>query len=459
MTLQQMADGLGGLGDLQGQEERIVTHIEKDSRLVKPGDVFACIVGERFDGHNFVREAMRRGAAAVIVQRMVPELENTVPVLMVRDTVRALGSLAHTWRMQSSAQVAGITGTAGKTTLKEILGSILSGTGRTAKSYKNWNNQLGMSLSMLAAEGDEAFWVMEAGISIKGDMDELGTILRPDLAIIHNIGPAHLEGLGSLEGVAEEKSRFLASLQEGGTGLVSMDYPELFTRCRALAPEVVGFSTQDESARFFGRYLGRGEMGGRFMLRLDGYVFDLELPVWGEYMAENIVAAAAGAFLLKIPSEMIVKGLHAMHLPEQRFQSRSAGQWTLIDDTYNANPLSMRRAISAAADRSGKAPLVLVLGEMAELGEHSRQSHEELGEFIAASSCACVIFKGSFQEELLNGLKKRGRESIFHPVNSTSMGLRVLKDLGLEGGTVLFKGSRCCSMDDYFRAFLEELRS
>jgi UDP-N-acetylmuramoyl-tripeptide--D-alanyl-D-alanine ligase len=460
MTLEELLHGLAAVGDLLGMEDAVVGRIEKDSRMVRPGDVFACIAGDRFDGHNFATEAVQRGAVALISQRPLVEVAGMVPVLLVRDTVGALGRLAAFWRSRTSAVVVGITGSAGKTTLKEMLSCVLSVRGTTAKNFKNWNNQLGLALSILAASGDEDFWVMEAGISIPGDMDELGAMLRPDLAVIPNIGPAHLERLGSIEGVAEEKSRLLKHLAPGGQALIGMDHPPLFEHASALHPNAIGCSTVLEKARFHGGYQGACRNGrGAFVLYLDGERLEIELPLWGTHMGENVLAAAAAAKLLGLGLEEIAAGLARCSLPEQRFQVCSQGAWTLIDDTYNANPLSMRCSIQSAREMDPQAPLVLVIGEMAELGERSAAEHKGLGEFIAGTGCRLVLYAGRHWEEVLEGLAASGWGGEFRLVESTQTAMEILKEKGNGGGTILFKGSRCCGMENYFKAFCKELRS
>jgi UDP-N-acetylmuramoyl-tripeptide--D-alanyl-D-alanine ligase len=460
MTLEELTQGLSALGDLHGREEMLLTRIEKDSRMVRPGDVFACIAGNRFDGHSFAREAVRRGAAAVIGQRPLVEIEGKVPVLLVRDTVNALGRLAAFWRERTKARVVGITGSAGKTTLKEMLSCVLSRKGKTSKNYKNWNNQLGLALSILSTEGDETFWVMEAGISIPGDMEELAVMLRPDLAVIPNVGPAHLERLGSLEGVAREKTRLLDFLAPGGQALISMDHPPLFEQAEERMPGSIGFSTRNDQARFHGGYLGSGGQGnGRFSLSLDGTPLEVELPFWGGHMGENVLATAAAATLLGLSPDEIGSGLACCTLPEQRFQTRRVGSWMFIDDTYNANPLSMRCSIQAAQELDPQSPLVLVIGEMAELGAESSKEHRQLGEYIASSGCRCVLFSGRHAGELSEGLAAHGWSGTYHAVESAQGALDLLRELNLPGGTILFKGSRCCSMDTYFNVFCKEFAS
>ena len=215
-----------------------VCGVVTDSRKAGPGSLFVCVPGERVDGHDFAAAAVERGAVALLAQRplSVPDGGGEVPVFVVPDSVEGLGQLARWWRDRTSALVTGVTGTAGKTTVKEVLAQVLSVRGKTARNALNLNNQIGMPLSMLAADGDEAFWVMEAGISHEGDMEALGAILRPDLALILNVGAGHTAGLGK-KGVAWHKTRLLASLAGGGRALVSADYPDLAREARAVVGE------------------------------------------------------------------------------------------------------------------------------------------------------------------------------------------------------------------------------
>ena len=206
----------------------MVTNIATDSRCVRAGSLFSCIRGERVDGHDFIHQAVYNGAVAIIAEKPVEACG--VPVLLVPDTIRALGQLAQLWRTRTKATVIGITGTAGKTTVKECVGGILARVGKIAKTPMNHNNQLGLACSILNTDGDETWWVMEVGISRPGDMAELGSMLRPDLALILNAGPGHAEGLSKL-GVARHKATLLEYLTPGGTALLSADYAELSNAC------------------------------------------------------------------------------------------------------------------------------------------------------------------------------------------------------------------------------------
>lgn len=439
-------------------DDLVLTSAVTDSREAAPGALFICIPGSRVDGHDFVPVAVERGAAAVLASKDLPDAG--VPVLVVEDTVKALGRIAALWRDKTSARVVGITGTAGKTTLKEVLAQLLSVHGKTAKSALNNNNQIGMPRSMLAAEGDEDFWVMEAGISHEGDMEELSSILRPDVGLVLNVGAGHTEGLGK-QGVAWHKSRMLANLAPGGIGLVCADYADLVREARATGADIRFFSASGRAVEYRASYAGPAPHAegasaegaeaqkGLFHLWLEGDRCDVIAPFRGEYGAENVAAAAAAAHLLGLSNEEISQGLANCCLPVQRFNQLWVGQWLLIDDTYNANPLSMRRMLEAAAERAAGRFFVPVLGEMLELGEKSPAEHEELGRHLADLKPSAVFWKGGQGDAVRAGLTCGGYTGPWFEVYDAAAFAAAWTQLADEqfsggpgGGVALFKGSR-----------------
>jgi UDP-N-acetylmuramoyl-tripeptide--D-alanyl-D-alanine ligase len=322
-----------------------------------------------------------------------------------------------------------------------------------AKNHKNFNNQVGLPLSMLAATGQEDAWVMEVGISQPHDMAELGAIIAPDLAVVLNIGPAHLEGLGDLSGVAKAKASLLAHLRPGGLGLCCMDYPELWAEAKALLPEVHGFSAGNSFARYYARF-EEALPGGRglFEIIVDGQAFWAELPACGAHFAENAAAVAGACHLLGLTTEQIASGLAAASLPDQRFCCAEAGCWRVVDDTYNANPLSMRRSIEAARLMAGEGQLVLVLGDMKELGPGAARAHQELGAVVKAAKPAAVYFQGEFAAQVAAGAPGVPLTAVTEP----GQVLAALAKLDA-GGTILVKGSRSCRMEAYAKSLLENL--
>jgi UDP-N-acetylmuramoyl-tripeptide--D-alanyl-D-alanine ligase len=451
LTLRDIALRLNG-SVLTGPEgDRVVTTVRTDSREAAAGDLFFCLKGERFDAHDFAKQVAEAGVCAIVASRELPEV--SCPVILVADTQKALGELARHWRDSVSAKVVAVTGTAGKTTAKELLAQTLGSVLRVAKNHKNFNNQVGLPLSMLAASGSEDAWVMEAGISKPHDMAELGAIIAPDLAVVLNIGPAHLEGLGDLNGVAKAKASLLTFVKPGGRGLCSMDYPELWDEAQRVFPEVVGFSAQNSFAPYYARF-EEALPGGRglYEIIVDGQAFWAELPACGAHFAENAAAVAGACHMLGLSPEQIAQGLGAAVLPDQRFCCQEGASWRVVDDTYNANPLSMRRSIEAARLMAGEGRLVLVLGDMKELGEGAQKAHEELGAAIKAVTPAAVFFQGAHAADVARGA---GSAVSVTAVTEPAPVLAALS--GQEGGTVLVKGSRSCRMEVYAKALAAAL--
>lgn len=459
LTVSEIMAATGADADIRAMAGAEVAYATNDSRQVGPGGLFVCLKGEKADGHDFAAAAAQAGCSAVLAARSLPELPERVAVLVVDDPLAALGRLGRFWRRRARPVVAALTGSAGKTTAKELLASITARLDRTVKNPGNWNNQIGLPLSMLAASEEDRIWVLEAGISRPGDMEQLGAICEPDLAVVHNIGPAHLEGLGDLAGVARAKASLLRFVRPGGTALVSRDYPLLWQAARAVFPEVRDMSVQDATARYFAAYQGADAQGqGLYRLILDGRELTARAPLTGAHLAENVLAAAAAAHVLGAGPEDIAAGLAGAELPDRRFRASSEGGWTVIDDTYNANPLSMRRAIETAREMAGERPMVLVLGEMGELGGQAEAAHEALGRCIAEGGCRMVFFRGGQAGRVEAGLKRGGFRGRFAPVASPEEFEAQLETLGLTGGLALFKGSRAQHMEDFLDAFLAKLR-
>lgn len=455
MTIDEIAAALGLSAKTNaGHGSGVLTRTVTDSREAGPGALFVCVPGARVDGHDFAVSAVEHGAEGVLAARPLPEVNALgVPVFVVPDTVKALGQLAAHWRDKTAAKVVCVTGTAGKTTLKETLASILAVHGKTARTPFNHNNQIGMPCAVLDTDGDEAFWVMEAGISHEGDMDELASILRPDLALILNVGPGHTEGLGG-RGVAWHKARLLAYLATGGISLISADYADLVAEARAAGARPVFFSVTGAEAPYTAALADAAT--GCCRMVLAGEVLTAKTPFHGAFGAENAVAAAAAAHLLGLDAEEICRGFAAVALPPQRCARKRLGPWRVIDDTYNANPFSMRRMLEAAADEAASAgvPLVAVLGEMGELGEESGRHHEELGRLLGRLDVAAVYWKGGRGAHVKAGLDAGGQDIRWTPVTGPEDFVRVWMAAAhrLEGGILLFKGSRTNRLEELLAA-------
>jgi UDP-N-acetylmuramoyl-tripeptide--D-alanyl-D-alanine ligase len=443
----------------KGSTDTFVSGVVHDSRAVRPGCCFVCIAGEHTDGHAFALQAAEAGAALILAERNpFGDTPPPAPVLIVPNSIVALGRAAAWARDRTKALVLGVTGTAGKTTLKEMLAAVFSVRGKTEKNPMNLNNQIGLPESMLNADSNAAYWIFEAGISQPQDMDELGAILRPDLAIVLNVGPGHVEGLGG-KGVAAHKARLLAHLRPYGFGLINAAYPELVREAQAITPRIVFFSANGTGALCRAAYAGPcDEQSGRYRVWLDNEDFELTAPFRGAFWAENIAAVAAAAHLCGFSNLDIAAGIAACELPKQRYAASAAGNFLLIDDTYNSNPLSMQRMLEAAAERAGPLQLVLVLGEMLELGESSQAEHEKLGRRIAQSPAKAVFWRGGQADSIQAGLDAEGFRYPFIPISSPDEFIREFKCLNISEGIVLFKGSRSNRMEEMLAAFSNDVR-
>lgn len=448
LTLADVERCMSGMAE-DGHETVLINTVQTDSRTVSKGDLFVCIDGENFDGHEFAAQAVSKGAAAVVSCKIVGDLD--VPVVMVRDTTRALGQLASCWRDLCGAKLVAVTGTAGKTTVKEMLYAVVSRAFPTAKNYRNHNNQIGLPMSMLKATSEQDVWIMELGISVQGDMEELAPIASPDLAIITNVGPGHLEGLGNEAGVAVAKTALLKFLRQTGEAIICQDYPVLWDAAREIV-NPIGFSSDISSdAPYAAAFLGADGNGhGRFRLRTPNGESDFTAPFCGVHYAENLAAVAAAAHQLGLTLEDVVTGVQDLAADSQRFCCKISGDVLVIDDTYNANPLSMERSIRTAADMAGDRPLVLILGEMRELGAEAAQRHEELGAFIKDIAPHAFFYKGAFRENIISGL---GRTDGVVGVSKPNDFMDTWREMNLEEAVVLVKGSRSLNME----AFANEL--
>lgn len=446
LTLEQIAAAMNTTVDIQPGP--VVTRVSIDSRSVQPGDLFFCIVGRQLDGHVFAQQAVAAGACAVVASKV---LDVPVPVLLVRDTTKALGRLARFWREQSQAQVIGVTGSAGKTTVKEMLAMVLSTVGPTGKNFRNLNNQIGLPLSILDMSGEEDFWVLELGISEPGDMDELGYILAPDVAVVLNVGPCHLAGLGSVQGVAKEKLVLLEYLHPGGWACLNADYEELVQEGRQKTVPINFFSGAGHKADY--TCLKGTEQGEELLYDIasHGQNHTLRLPRH-LHITENIMAVTAVALELGLGLEAVEHGLKE-HVPVmQRFVTNEVGKWTFIDDTYNANPLSMFLSIDLARDLAQDRRLVLVLGDMLELGPEALDAHRQLGQHIAASKASHCFFYGHHAEDVRAGLGDYTGE--FQAITTADQVLSSMTIFRDEPGVLLVKGSRSCKMENFY-SFLE----
>lgn len=410
-----------------------------DSRTIGPGQLFVALRGERFDAHAFVGDALARGAIGAIVER--PLTAHAIRQIVVPDSLRALGDLARAWRGTLRAKVVGVTGSNGKTTTRTLIQSVLAVAGRTGGSAGNLNNEIGTPLSVLRLDRELDFVVLEMGCGQPGDIAYLAAIGRPDVGVVTNVGPAHLERMGSLEAIARTKAEIYDALPAEGTGVVNADDPfaPLF-RERVGARRRLEFGlagTPDVTARD----LALDGERSRFTLVLPGATAAVDLPLPGRHNVVNALAAAAAGHALGLSVDQIVAGLESTPGVAGRLVRIAVAGGVLYDDSYNANPASVKAGIDTLVLEPGRH--WLVLGDMRELGPTERELHAEVGAYARERGVERLFATGSLAEAAVASFGA-GAAAF-----ADRAGLAAALAAGIGPGIrVLVKGSRGSAMDD-----------
>lgn len=422
--------------------DAVVESVSTDSRQAGRGDLFVALVGENFDGNDYVAQVAEAGASAAVVSK--PNAIN-LPQIQVEDTRLALGLIARINRRLFRGPLIALTGSAGKTTCKEMIASILRNCGEVLATEGNFNNEIGVPLTLLALSAQHRFAVVEMGASRANDIQYLAQFAEPNIALLTNAMAVHLEGFGNLETIVQSKGQILESVAAGGTAIINIDQP--FTsqwRQQAGTANIITFSQTNADADFYGRDIqlqNNGETS--FVLCLPQTDIAINLSLLGEHNIINAVAAAAAATAAGASPEQVKAGLESVRPAKGRLQSHQLEQQLLIDDSYNANPDSVKAAIDVLANFSGRR--CLILGTMAELGPQAQQKHRDIAAYAKSNGIERLYIVGEFAQQAAQ---------VFGQAFASMEQLLATFDDGLDVDVILIKGSRSAAMERAVEALI-----
>jgi len=441
---------------LSNSEHVCFSGVSTDSKKIKGGELFIALRGNRFDGHDFVSEALVKGAKGAVVEEANSFTRNGKVIIQVPSTLRALGDLAQTWKNEfPDLRLAAITGSNGKTTTKEMTSSILALRFSVLKNSGNFNNLIGLPLTLLEIEEDHNAAVVELGMNEFGEMRRLAEIANPDIGTITNIGRAHLEKLGSVEGVAKAKGELVEKFSERNTFVVNSDDPRIRDMAKGLPCKKIPYGLNSSGLLISAKDISPVDFSAiRFKLILGEKEIPIRLRGIGIHNVMNALCAAGMALSFGCDSDEIQAGLERFVPLNMRLEVLGTPYgFKIINDSYNSNPDSMRRAIEELVrlKRSGRA--IAVLGDMLELGMSSEREHESLGAFLSQMKVDCVISLGKFGNCVLAGIKGNGMTM---QAESHEEAARAIIKFARKEDLVLIKGSRGMKMENVVQRLYEE---
>jgi UDP-N-acetylmuramoyl-tripeptide--D-alanyl-D-alanine ligase len=450
LTLSQIAQ-FAGASLSSGDGAVVITKISTDSRTIRPGELFVALRGENFEGHDFVKAAAKAGATGALVNlNWTSSVPSNFALLRTTDTLQAYQMLAGNYRMSLALKVLAITGSNGKTSTKDFAASVLARRFRVTKTEGNFNNHVGLPRTILEAtsEGEVAVW--EIGMNHPGEIAVLSKIAAPDAAIITNIGVAHIEFMGSREAIATEKGALAEAIEPQGTVILNADDPfsnGIAARTRA---KVVFAGTTGGTVRAI--EIRQSAEGSEFTIVEGAHRCRAQLPVAGSHMVQNALLAVAAGRTFGLSIEECAAGLAAAPLTKARLQIKEIRGVQFLDDSYNANPDSMKAALRTLVELDTDGKRIAVLGEMRELGTESERGHREVGETAATLGVDQLITIGDAAEPIAQAARTAGLDKV-SSVRSNREATALLGEIAGPGDLVLIKGSRAARMEEVIEQF------
>lgn len=454
MTIHAITKACGGtyFGS-EDLEQKEVTGVQIDSRKITKGNLFIPMPGERADGHQFIEAVMEAGALVTLSEQ---EQKETIPYILVKSCAQALKDLASYYRSQLDCSIVGITGSVGKTSTKEMIASVLEQKFRVQKTAGNFNNEIGLPLTIFSIREEHQVAVVEMGISDFGEMTRLAQIARPDLCVITNIGYCHLDQLGDRSGVLKAKTECFPFVKEGGLVLLNGDDDQLATIRDIPGKKKQWYSlTQSDANGYAHDLVPKGMLGVDAIIELhqDGKEtesFPVEIPIPGEHNVMNALAAACIGSYMGLDQNQIQAGIRNVQTIQGRTNLIRHNELLIIDDCYNANPMSMKASVQVLSASEGRK--VAILGDMGELGEEKRNLHFQVGEAVADSKIDVLIAIGELAEEMIFALQKQQPVIENYYFKSKEEALPFIEKFVQPKDTILVKASHFMQFEDIVAA-------
>lgn len=461
LSLQYICSSMGG-GLLKGNPDLVIEEVSTDSRRMLPNSIFFALIGERFDGHDYVERAIESGAVAICISDSSKAPVNRADrgIILVPDTLQALQDLALAYRKQLTLPIIGVTGSVGKTSTKELIALCLEGACETFKSSGNYNNDIGLPLSLMSIKPHHQTAVVEMAMRGPGEIARLARIARPRCAVITNVEPVHLETLGSIDNIARAKCEILGEMDEGGLAVINGDNPLLVDMSKAYPVRKYYFG-YNSSCEFRILSVGFKDQG----ICIDTVLLDnrelIYCPLPSRRLAGNVVAALAVAMLMGVGLDKCQAQLLKYVPGDKRLNlKRNQAGGVIIDDTYNANPLSMTAALECGWETSAPGRYIAVLGDMYELGEGEREGHWEVGRQAAACEVDLLVAVGERASYIAAGARDSGLppDRVYHFL-SKAEALDFLQQVVKLQDKVLFKASRGMQMETLITGLDKSIQS
>ena len=429
---------------LQGSEDVAVGSISTDTRGELFGCLFVPLKGERFDGHDYLQQAVEKGAVAVLCDREIAALPKEVAVYRVKQTRRALEDLAAYHRRRFALPVIAVTGSSGKTTTKELIASVLAQKFRVHKTEKNHNNEIGLAQTLLSLQPEDEVCVVEMGMRARGEIKRLAEVAAPTIGVVTNVGVAHLERLGSQDAIAAAKQELIESIPENGTAVLNWNDKRVRSMASVCHGRVISYGIEPQAnVQALDIQYGLGKT--KFTCRIFDEVFPVTLPLLGAHNVANALATVAVARVLGLSANRIQRALADAVAGELRQEIIDRSGIRFVNDAYNANPLSMAASLTSLS-QFGEGRYVAVIGDMLELGPDEVAMHEELATAVIAAGITELITVGPLARALGEAVKKQSHVNV-HSVANTNEVMPLLKPLLQEGDIVLIKGSHSLRLD------------